>query len=59
MRIGIVGAGLIGGKRAEAATGHSIVAVTDTRRDRAEALAERFVADTRLKVQAAEAPTPA
>ena len=52
MRIGIVGAGLIGGKRAEAATGHSIVAVTDTRRDRAEALAARTGAEVLTDWQA-------
>jgi predicted dehydrogenase len=40
MRIGIVGCGLIGRKRAEAARGHEIVAVADLDRGRAEALAE-------------------
>ena len=40
MRIGIVGCGLIGRKRAEAARGHEIVAVADLDHGRAEALAE-------------------
>jgi predicted dehydrogenase len=41
MRIGIVGCGLIGGKRAESARGHEIVAVSDVDTNRAEALAAR------------------
>jgi predicted dehydrogenase len=41
MRIGIVGCGLIGQKRAAAARGHEIVAVADLDRGRAESLAER------------------
>ncbi|MEA2755328.1 MAG: hypothetical protein QOJ54_1617 [Aliidongia sp.] len=41
MRIGIVGCGLIGQKRAASARGHQIVAVADLDRDRAAALAER------------------
>jgi predicted dehydrogenase len=41
MRIGIVGCGLIGQKRAVSARGHEIVAVADRDRGRAEALAAR------------------
>jgi predicted dehydrogenase len=41
MRIGIVGCGLIGQKRAAAARGHEIVAVADLDRAKAEALAVR------------------
>jgi predicted dehydrogenase len=41
MRLGIVGCGLIGQKRADAARRHHVVAVADTDRARAEALAAR------------------
>lgn len=41
MRIGIVGCGLIGGKRAASARGHDIVAVSDIDSSRAAALASR------------------
>jgi predicted dehydrogenase len=41
MRIGIVGCGLIGNKRAESAKGHEIVAVHDLDPSRAEALAAK------------------
>jgi len=39
VRIGIVGCGLIGGKRAKSAAGHTIAYVCDTNQQRAEALA--------------------
>ena len=39
MRIGVVGCGLIGQKRAKAATGHKVVLVTDVEQERAKALA--------------------
>ncbi len=42
MRIGIVGAGLIGEKRAAAAKNHSIVAVADLDLTRCEALARKY-----------------
>lgn len=41
MRLGIVGCGLIGQKRAAAAHGHTVVLVTDLDSDRAQALAAR------------------
>jgi predicted dehydrogenase len=41
MRFGIIGCGLIGQKRADAAKGHRIVAVADTDAGRAEALGAR------------------
>jgi predicted dehydrogenase len=56
MRIGIVGCGLIGDKRAAAARGHDIVAVADPDRERAESLAARHggavVADWRAVIAA-------
>ena len=42
MRIGIVGCGLIGQKRAASAKGHKIVAVADISKDRAAGLAARI-----------------
>lgn len=42
MRIGIIGCGLIGEKRAASAKGHDIVAVCDSNIGRAEALAGKF-----------------
>ena len=42
MRIGIVGCGLIGHKRAAAAVGHDVLLVTDLDPARAEALAAKF-----------------
>jgi predicted dehydrogenase len=44
MRIGIIGCGLIGGKRAASARGHEIVAVSDIDSARATALASRYAA---------------
>lgn len=41
MRVGIIGCGLIGQKRADAAKAHRIVAVADSDRTRADALAAR------------------
>lgn len=41
MRIGIIGCGLIGQKRAAAAQGHEVVIVSDLDRGRAESLADR------------------
>jgi len=48
MRIGIIGCGLIGRKRAEAASGHEIVIVADLIAERAEALAKKFSAQATI-----------
>ena len=45
MRLGIVGCGLIGQKRAAAATAHQVVVVCDTVFERARALAARTGAE--------------
>jgi predicted dehydrogenase len=42
MRIGIIGCGLIGHKRAAAAKGHEIIAASDSEKVRADALTRRF-----------------
>jgi predicted dehydrogenase len=56
MRLGIVGCGLIGQKRATAARGHEIVLVTDLDSDRAGALAAKTGARVAKDWQALVAP---